>query len=298
MKERYETYLSSPSEGVPSKFILVAFGEGRGKFSVRRIPNSEIGGWSYQVEAIDRVRNLKREQLLSAIPSALQQVFERGALNVSYVEGDAVLEFPPEFSERLSALQYQELSDLALNGLFPLVRDFAIPLLVPDEMGDGNVNPGQLCILVALLICLLTWSYGGKIFPLEWMSLTIYCFIAVLLALLLRPALFRKLFAKGKILSLSLITATSILLMLLIGVGTRFLSDESGIEQEGILESIPRDAKLNALRIRLASEPESAYLISKEFLEQPVQRLPHAARLSIQKGPFGVRYVRKLTLIQ
>lgn len=299
MSIRFEAYLSSQVNLAERRYVLVVYQEGKGKFRIRRQIDYKLDTISYLITSFGFRFSDKREEILKSLPSALEDLFNQGALTVSYVEGDALIEFPAEYSERLDTDRLEELAQLALKGLAPLVKDYADPLF--PEMGneiDYPVTALQLCVFVVLSISLIMYFYGNSVLPLEWMGVAAYSFTFAVMLGVLFSGFTRSLIRTGKALTLCFFCASAILVTLLIGVVSNEIGKREPVFKEGIIESTFEGTNSNVMRIRLASKPDISYLVSREFLKQTPERLPQAIRVAVVSGFFNTHYVRGIEIIQ
>lgn len=295
MSARFETYISSVDEPADRRFVLVVYQEGRGNFQVTRSLQSESRAMSYLVKTDGSSLFEAKEQILNTVPQALEQVFIEGALTISYVEGDVLVEFPVEYASKFEKLKLQEIAELSIRGLSPFTKEFAEPLFLLDKYfadSDATVSSSQLCVFVVFAISLLLLFYRSSILPLEWLQFTGYCLIASSLLGVIFLKFSKSLFRTGKVFALCFFGACAVLLMLLVGIASREILNKPSIVREGIVESLLEGTTSNQMRIRLASDPNTTYLISKEYLKERPERLPQAIRITIQPGLFGLRYVR------
>ena len=86
----------------------------------------------------------------------LEQVFKEGALTASYVEGDALIEFPSDFLNKFDQNALQQIAENSLRGLSLLVKDFAQPLF-EDDTSEQSVSALTLCVLVVTFISLIMY---------------------------------------------------------------------------------------------------------------------------------------------
>jgi hypothetical protein len=294
LTSRIETY--STGEGDLRKFFVLIHGEGRGKFIVRKSNLQEEQIKRYVVESVaGAARRFK--SFINAVPKNVDNLFEIGALTLSYYEGETLIEFSDLVDFKDNPEELARLAQMAESGLGLLAREFSVIEDATLIESKKFFSPWVLSILSAILLSLFSLLYGSKIIPLNWIFISLICFVAQIPICLIFRSLSKEFLKIGKVFFLAFLVINSICLMTLNGFLSLHFARENVRQEEGIIEAFFSGHRLGHLmRVRLISKRYTSFLVPVSLVQTKPEVLPHAAMFVIREGFFESEYLDSISL--